>query len=75
MNVSDAVMKKHHEVIYSRDCKKEKGMDGKDAKLKLRKGVVYIIQAFEATHGFDGKLGICEGHPMTIPQKILQRFR
>lgn len=63
-------MKKHHEVIYSRDCKKERGEDGTlGTKTKLRKGVLYVIQAHEAIHGFDGKLGICDGHPLTIPQK------
>ena len=41
----------HHEVCYERNLKKPKN------------GVVEVLKVTKASHGFDGFLGICVGHP------------
>jgi hypothetical protein len=47
-------MKAHNEVIYERNLKRPHA------------GVVEVVKVTVATHGFDGFLGICAGHPSQI---------
>ena len=51
----------HFEAIYRRGEKSKIGLSGCDSKGIPR--LLKQIKATVATHGFNGKLGICDGHP------------
>jgi len=55
--------KNYFEAIYRRGEKAKIGLSGSDSKGVPR--LLKQIKVTVATHGFNGKLGICDGHPET----------
>lgn len=69
--IRNAGKKFHFEAIYRRGEKSKIGLAGTDSK-----GVPRMIRQIPATvalHGFNGKLGICDGHPEA--EKIKQEAK
>jgi hypothetical protein len=50
----------HHELCYNKNLKPE----------DLRRGVVRTEKVTVASHGFDGFLGLCVGHPLLTQMAI-----
>jgi len=59
--IRNAGKKFHFEAIYRRGEKSKIGLAGTDSKGIPR--MIRQIPATVASHGFNGKLGICDGHP------------